>query len=92
MPILTTALANLIVVVLIGIVSGLLFSRYARGWLARQAAGGQGSDVTYCLVGIAGAFMGFHVGVVLGLLPLPLAQYLTAVIGAALTLWLWRGR
>jgi hypothetical protein len=92
MPIASTALMNLVVVALIGIVVGLLFSRYGRGWLSRQFAGGQSSDLTWALVGIAGAFLGFHVGVVLGLVPLPIAQYLTAIVGAAATLWLWRGR
>jgi hypothetical protein len=35
--------------------------------------------------------MGFHVGVILGLLP-TVMLYLAAVVGAGLTLWLWRGR
>jgi Flp pilus assembly protein TadB len=35
--------------------------------------------------------MGYHVGIILGLLPSALL-YLIAIIGAALTLWLWRGR
>jgi hypothetical protein len=42
----------------------------------------QHSDVTSALVGIAGAFIGFHVSVILGLLPSPLMHYITAVIGA----------
>jgi len=48
--------------------------------------------VTSALVGIAGAFIGFHVSVILGLLPSPLMHYITAVIGALLILWFWRGR
>jgi hypothetical protein len=47
--------------------------------------------VTYSLVGIAGSFMGFHIGVILGLLPSVLL-YVAAILGAALTLWFWRGR
>jgi len=31
----STALANFIIVLIIGIVVGLAFNRYARGWLAR---------------------------------------------------------
>ena len=43
--------------------------------------------MTSALVGIPGAFIGFHIGVILGLLPSPLMYYLTAVIGAFLVLW-----
>jgi uncharacterized membrane protein YeaQ/YmgE (transglycosylase-associated protein family) len=49
-------------------------------------------DATYSLVGIAGSFMGFHLAVILGLLPSPLMFYAAAVIGAVVTIWLWRGR
>jgi uncharacterized membrane protein YeaQ/YmgE (transglycosylase-associated protein family) len=45
---------------------------------------------TYALVGIAGSFIGFHVAVILGLLPSPLMLYVSAAIGAAVTVWLWR--
>lgn len=92
MPIVTTGMLIFIVVVVIGIIVGLMFNRYGRGWLGRQVADATGvGDVTYSLVGIAGSFMGFHVGVILGLLP-TLMLYVAAVVGAALTLWLWRGR
>ena len=91
MPIINTALAHLIVVVLIGIVASLVLNRFGRGWFARNI-GTQHSDMTAALVGIAGAFIGFHIGVVLELLPLPLMQYLLALVGALLTLWAWRGR
>ena len=93
MPVLTTAIMNLIVILLIGIVVGVLSRRYGRTWLSRQTAGVAGaSDITYALVGIAGAFMGFHIFVILGLLPTPLMLYIGAVIGSVLTVWLWRGR
>ena len=92
MAILSTALMHLIVVCAIGIAVGLLFNRFGRSWLGRKAAGVTGiGDVTYALVGIAGAFMGFHVAVVVGLLPTNLMLYLAAVLGAAITVWLWRG-
>ena len=48
--------------------------------------------MTAALVGIAGAFIGFHIGVVLELLPLPQMQYVLAIVGALVTLWAWRGR
>ena len=93
MAILTTAVVNLLVVLAIGIVAGVMFNRYGRSWLGRQTPGVTGvGDVTYALVGIAGAFIGFHITVILGLLPTPLMLYLGALVGAAVTLWLWRGR
>jgi hypothetical protein len=49
-------------------------------------------DVTYALVGIAGSFIGFHMAVILGLLPTPLMLYVGALAGTVVTLWLWRGR
>jgi hypothetical protein len=92
MPIVTTAILTFILLVLIGIVVGLAFNRYGRSWLGRQVADATGvGDVTYSLVGIAGSFMGFHIGVILGLLPSVLL-YVAAILGAVLTIWLWRGR
>ena len=91
MSILTTALANLVVILLIGAVAGLLFNRYSRSWLQR-IGGSSRSDLTSALVGIAGAFIGFHISVIAGLLPSPLMHYVLAAIGAVLVLWLWRGR
>ncbi len=90
--IVTTAILTFIILIVIGIVVGLVFNRYGGSWLGRQVAGATGAgDVTYALVGIAGSFMGFHIGVILGLLPSVLL-YVAAVLGAAVTLWLWRGR
>jgi uncharacterized membrane protein YeaQ/YmgE (transglycosylase-associated protein family) len=91
MPVITTGVANLLIVLAIGIAAGLIFNRYGQTWLRRQFVT-RHSDVTAALVGIAGAFTGFHVGVLLGLLPSPLMHYLTAVVGAFLVLWFWRGR
>lgn len=90
MPIVTTAIMTFIILVAIGIVVGILFNRRGRSWLGRRVAGATGvGDVTYSLVGIAGSFMGFHIGVILGILP-SILLYLIAVLGAALTVWLWR--
>jgi uncharacterized membrane protein YeaQ/YmgE (transglycosylase-associated protein family) len=92
MPLVTTALMTFIILVLIGIVVGVLFNRKGRSWLGRQVADATGAgDVTYALVGIAGSFMGYHVGVIFELLPTWLF-FVTAIVGAALTVWLWRGR
>jgi uncharacterized membrane protein YeaQ/YmgE (transglycosylase-associated protein family) len=91
MAIITIGLANLLIVLIIGIVAGLLFNRFGRTWI-RQQFTTRHSDITSSLVGIAGSFIGFHIGVVLGLLPSPLMLYITAAIGAVVVLWLWRGR
>lgn len=91
MPIITTGLANFLIVLAIGIAAGIFFHRYGQTWLSRQFTTRQ-SDITSALVGIAGAFIGFHLGVIFGLLPSPLMLYLAAAIGALVVLWLWRGR
>jgi hypothetical protein len=88
----TTALATLLILLVIGIVAGLAFNRYGRSWWARNIGGSTRSDVTTALVGVAGSFIGFHVGVVLGLLPSPAMLYLAATAGAVGVLWAWRGR
>jgi hypothetical protein len=91
MAIITTGLANLIIVLVIGIAAGLLINRYGQTWLRRQFTTTH-SDLTSALVGIAGSFVGFHIGVLLGLLPSPLMLYVAAAIGAIVVLWLWRGK
>jgi hypothetical protein len=89
MPILTTAISTFIILVLIGVIVGLIFNRGGRGWLGRQVAQATGvGDMTYALVRIAGSFMGFHIGVILELLPSVLL-YIAAIAGAFLTLILW---
>lgn len=93
MPLLTTALSHLLIILAIGIVTGLVFSRFGRSWLTRHGVSTvSAGDVTFALVGIAGAFIGFHLGVVFELLPSPLALYFMAIVGAIVTLWIWRGR
>jgi hypothetical protein len=87
----STALANFVIILVIGAVLGLAFNRYARSWLARLGSTTR-SDITCALVGIAGSFIGFHISVILGLLPSPLMHYLAAAAGAIVVLWLWRGR
>jgi len=91
MPIITNAFANLLIILIIGIIAGIVFNRYAQTWLSRQFITRQ-SDVTSALVGIAGAFIGFHLGVIFGLLPSPMMLYITAIVGALVVLWAWRGR
>lgn len=76
-----------LVVIVIGIVAGLLYDRFlGPGWLARQFTGTRGS-VTSALVGIAGAFIGFHL---FALAAAGALAFLGAVIGALVVLWAWR--
>jgi uncharacterized membrane protein YeaQ/YmgE (transglycosylase-associated protein family) len=83
----TIALQTLVIIVVIGIVAGLAVTRYGRGWFGTRA-----SDMTAALVGIAGAFIGFHLGEVVGLVPFPVMDYIAAIAGALVVLWLWRNR
>lgn len=87
----SAALVNFLVILIIGAVAGVAFHRWTRSWFARFGSS-TSSDVTSALVGIAGSFIGFHLGVILGLLPTPLMLYLCAVVAALAVLWLWRGR
>jgi hypothetical protein len=91
MPILTTAIVNFLTVLAIGIAVGVVFARSGTGFLGRARDSLSGVGVgTYALVGIAGSFIGFHLGVILGLLPQPLLLFVTALIGALITVWAWR--
>ena len=58
MAIITTGVANLLIVLAIGIAAGLVFNRYGQAWLRRQSVT-RHTDVTSSFVGIAGAFIGF---------------------------------
>jgi uncharacterized membrane protein YeaQ/YmgE (transglycosylase-associated protein family) len=78
-----------LLILIIGIVAGLLFDRFAGpGWLTRQIAGSTRGMATSSLIGIAGAFIGYHVAVIIGILGA--AALVAAVLGALVVLWLWR--
>ena len=91
MPIITTGVANLLIVLAIGIAAGLVFNRYGQTWLRRQFVT-RHSDVTSALVGIAGAFIGLPRRGDPGIAAIPLMLYIAAAIGALLVLWAWRSR
>jgi uncharacterized membrane protein YeaQ/YmgE (transglycosylase-associated protein family) len=79
-----------LVILVIGIAAGLLFDRLAGpSWLARQFSGNRGI-ITSALVGIAGAFIGFHIGVLLALGSGLLMAVIAAALGAAAVLFAWR--
>ena len=79
-----------LIVLLIGIVIGLVFDRFAGpGWLSRQFAGARRGLMTSALVGIAGAFIGYHLAILLKL-GAGIPQLLGAAVGALVVLWVWR--
>ena len=85
-PILT-----LLAILLIGIVIGVAWLRVTNsGWLSQKLAGGRRAEVTSALVGIAGAFIGFHVAALVGLGGGEIVLFVGAAIGAALVVWVWR--
>jgi hypothetical protein len=80
---------TILFVLLIGIVVGIGALRLNRpSWLTRTIAGGRRAELTSALVGVAGAFIGFHIAALfeLGTLLLLIA----ALIGAVAVVWGWR--
>jgi uncharacterized membrane protein YeaQ/YmgE (transglycosylase-associated protein family) len=78
------------IVLLIGAVIGLVFDRFGgRGWFARQVSGGRNALLTSALVGVAGAFIGYHLVLMLRL-GAGTPQLLGAAVGALVVLFLWR--
>jgi uncharacterized membrane protein YeaQ/YmgE (transglycosylase-associated protein family) len=80
---------TLVIILIIGIVAGIIFDRVAGpSWLTRQFAGSTRGLVTSSLIGIAGAFIGYHLAALAG--AAGYVPFLGAVLGAALILWGWR--
>jgi uncharacterized membrane protein YeaQ/YmgE (transglycosylase-associated protein family) len=79
-----------ILILAIGIVGGILFDRLAGpSWLARQFSGSTRGIATSALVGVAGAFVGYHIAI-LALGGGLMTSVIAAVVGAAAVLFLWR--
>ena len=82
---------TLIIVTLIGVAVGVIFERMmGANWFTRQVSNSQRRLATYALVGVAGAFFGFHLFAALGIFLSGLGPLLGAVLFAALVLWLWQ--
>ena len=80
-----------LVVLVIGILAGVLFDRLAGpSWLARQFAGSTRGIITSALVGVAGAFVGYHIALLLALGGGLLVSVIAAAVGAAVLLFGWR--
>jgi hypothetical protein len=85
-----TPLTAFALVLIIGVVIGIAFDRFmGPGWLSRQIAGGTRQSVTSALVGIAGAFIGFHLIIILGLAS-GIMTLIGAIVGAVAVLSIWR--
>ncbi len=82
---------TLLMIIAIGIIAGVLFDRMAGpSWFTRQFSGSNRGLITSALVGIAGAFIGFHIAVLLALGSGVLMSAIAAAAGAALVLFVWR--
>jgi len=86
----TDAVVTFLLVLVIGIVAGILFDRLAGpSWLARQFSGSARGVITSALVGVAGAFVGYHIAM-LALGGGLLTSVIAAAAGAAVVLFGWR--
>ena len=87
----TDPLVAFLLVLVVGVVAGLLFDRLAGpSWLARQFSGSSRGIVTSALVGVAGAFVGYHIAVLLALGGGLITSLIAAAAGAAAVLFAWR--
>src|SRR4030081_329832 len=87
----TDPIVTFLLVLVIGIVIGILFDRLAGpSWLARQFSGSTRTIITSSLVGVAGAFVGYHIAVLLALGSGLGTSVIAAAAGAAVVLFAWR--
>jgi uncharacterized membrane protein YeaQ/YmgE (transglycosylase-associated protein family) len=87
----TDPVITFLLVLAIGVVAGFLFDRLAGpSWLARQFSGSTRGIITSALVGVAGAFVGYHIALLLALGGGLLTSIIAAAAGAAAVLFAWR--
>jgi uncharacterized membrane protein YeaQ/YmgE (transglycosylase-associated protein family) len=80
---------SFLIVLVIGVVAGLIFDRFAGPhWFKRRITGAMPSMITSALVGVAGAFVGFHLAEALKLTAE--VALVGAAVGAAAVLFGWR--
>ena len=80
-----------LLILVIGIVAGILFDRLAGpSWLARQFSGSTRGIITSAIVGVAGAFVGYHIAALLVLGGGLATSVVAAALGAAAMLFAWR--
>jgi uncharacterized membrane protein YeaQ/YmgE (transglycosylase-associated protein family) len=86
----TDPVVMFLLILSIGIIAGLLFDRLAGpSWLARQFSGSNRGMITSALVGVAGAFVGYHIAL-LGMGGGIVTSVIAAAVGAAVVLFGWR--
>jgi uncharacterized membrane protein YeaQ/YmgE (transglycosylase-associated protein family) len=87
----TDPVVTLLLILIIGVIAGILFDRLAGpSWLARQFSGSSRGIITSGLVGVAGAFVGYHIALLLALSGGLVMSVITAAVGAAVVLFAWR--
>ena len=87
----TDPVVTFLLILVIGVVAGILFDRLAGpSWLARQFTGSTRGIITSALVGVAGAFIGYHIAVLFSVGGGLLMSVIAAAAGAALVLFAWR--
>ena len=87
----TDLVVTFLLVLIIGIVAGILFDRLAGpSWLARQFSGSTRGIITSALVGVAGAFVGYHIAMLLALSGGLVTLIISATAGAVVVLFVWR--
>ena len=87
----TDAVNTFLLVLAVGVVAGILFDRLAGpSWLARQFSGSTRGIITSALVGTAGAFVGYHIELLLVLSGGLLMSAIAAAVRAAVALFAWR--
>ncbi len=87
----TDPVVTFLLVLIIGVVAGILFDRLAGpSWLARQFSGSTRGIITSALVGVAGAFVGYHIATLLALGAGLVVSVIAAAVGAAVVLFVWR--
>ena len=87
----TDPVVTFLLVLVIGIVVGVLFDRLAgSSWLARQFSGSTRGIITSALVGVAGAFIGYHIAVLLAAGGGLMMSVIAPAVGAAVVLFAWR--
>ena len=87
----TDPVVTFLLVLAIGVIAGFLFDRLAGpSWLARQFSGSTRGIITSALVGIAGAFIGYQIAMLLALGGGLVTSAVAAALGAAVVLFAWR--
>jgi uncharacterized membrane protein YeaQ/YmgE (transglycosylase-associated protein family) len=87
----TDPVVTFLLVLLTGLAAGILFDRLAGpSWLSRQFSGSTRGIVTSALVGVAGAFIGYHIAVLLTLGSGLVTSVIAAAAGAVVVLFAWR--